>query len=105
MIFVVLKSFLEAILWVFRAQQIYREMIMTFSEEELQPKCPICGAQPVHTDEQQKFMICKECGHKENFNDFMEEYEAKLLNEMANSFSQSFKHAFKGNKHIRFTKK
>ena len=78
---------------------------MSISEEALQPKCPICGAQPVHTDEQQKFMICKECGHKENFNDFMEEYEAKMLDEVANSLTESFESAFKGNKNITFTKK
>lgn len=33
---------------------------MSISEEAMQPKCPVCGAQPVHTDEHRKFMICKE---------------------------------------------
>ncbi|GIU09199.1 MULTISPECIES: hypothetical protein [unclassified Shewanella] len=78
---------------------------MSISEEALQPKCPICRAQSVHTDEHQKFMICKECGHKENFNDFMEEYKAKMLDKVTNSLTKSFESAFKGSKHIKFTKK
>lgn len=78
---------------------------MTISEETLQPECPICGAQPVHTDEHQKFMICKECGHKENFDDFMEEFQSKVLNQLSDSISDSFEKAFKGNKNIKFTRK
>ncbi|WP_305814249.1 hypothetical protein [Photobacterium leiognathi] len=78
---------------------------MSFSEEIMEPKCPICAAQPVHTDEHQKFMICKECGHKENFNDFIEEYETNLHDEIESSLMQTFERAFKGNKHIKFTKK
>lgn len=78
---------------------------MTISEESLQPECPICGAQPVHTDEHQKFMICKECGHKENFDDFMEEFQSKVLNQLTDSFSDSLEKAFKGSKNIKFTRK
>ncbi len=78
---------------------------MSISEESLQPKCPVCGAQPVHTDEHQKFMICKECGHKENFDDFMEEFESKVLGEVGDSLTKSFESAFKGNKNVKFTRK
>ncbi|GGE78775.1 MULTISPECIES: hypothetical protein [Shewanella] len=78
---------------------------MSISEEALQPKCPICGAQPVHTDEHQKFMICKDCGHKENFDDFMEEFKSKVLNEVENSLTKSLEKAFKGSKNIKFTKR
>ncbi|MFY2159832.1 hypothetical protein ACOSZG_06010 [Vibrio alginolyticus] len=78
---------------------------MTISEESLQPDCPVCGAQPVHTDEHQKFMICKECGHKENFDDFMEEFQSKVLNQLSDSISDSFEKAFKGSKNIKFKRK
>ncbi|MCU8000270.1 hypothetical protein ACRN98_13755 [Shewanella oncorhynchi] len=78
---------------------------MSISEEAMQPKCPVCGAQPVHTDEHRKFMICKECGHKENFDDFMEELRTKVLREVGDSLTKSFENAFKGNKNIKFTRK
>jgi transcription initiation factor TFIIIB Brf1 subunit/transcription initiation factor TFIIB len=78
---------------------------MPISEEELQPSCPICGAQPVYTDEHQKFMICKECGHKENFGDFMEEFEAKTLDKVERSLTKSLEKVFKGNKNIKFKKR
>lgn len=78
---------------------------MSISEESLQPKCPVCGAQPVHTDEYLKFMICKECGHKENFDDFMEELRTKVLRQVDDSLTKSLENAFKGNKNIKFTRK
>lgn len=50
-------------------------------------------------------MICHDCGHKENFDDFMEEYGAKVLAEAASSLTKSFESAFKGSKNIKFKKK
>ncbi|MEF1229893.1 hypothetical protein QTO02_20790 [Vibrio fortis] len=78
---------------------------MSISDGLQQPECPICGASPVHTDEHQKFMICHDCGHKENFDDFMEEYEVRVLAEVESSLTESFESAFKGSKNIKFTKK
>ncbi|MCS6097782.1 Uncharacterised protein [Shewanella baltica] len=78
---------------------------MSISEEMLQPKCPICGAQPVHTDEYQKFMICKECGHKENFDDFMDEFKVNVLNQLTNSLDSTFEKLAKKSKNIKFTKR
>ncbi len=78
---------------------------MFISEGTLQPKCPVCGVQPVHTDEYQKFMICKECGHKEDFDDFMEELRSNVFRGVTDSVANSLEGIARRNKSIKFTRK